>query len=110
MSFPGWHQEVDENGFDIDVKPFPPKYKSGIAALLSIFASYLALLSMLWQHVASITFVTNVESMTYQIVKGHVGALGLMLGWLAAGAMILGSAGIVAMIVAINLLDKLTDE
>ncbi|KAL9020721.1 MAG: hypothetical protein Q9185_002037 [Variospora sp. 1 TL-2023] len=79
MTFPGWHEDSDDGGSAMDVKPFPSSSLSSTAALLSILASFLALLSMLWQHVASVTFVTDVENMTYRLVQGHVGAVGLAL-------------------------------
>ncbi|KAI4193100.1 MAG: hypothetical protein LQ348_002971 [Seirophora lacunosa] len=110
MTFPGWHEEIDDDGSERDVKPFPSRQLSYAATLLSIFASTLALLSMLWQHVASVTFVTNVENMTYLLAKGQVGAVGLSLGWLAVGAMVLGSTGLLVMILSIRLLDRLTDD
>lgn len=110
MTFPGWHEEIDDSGSERDVKPFPSRRLTAVAALLSTFGSILALLSMLWQHVASVTFVTNVENMTYWLVKGHVGAVGLVLGWLAVGAMILGSVGLVVTDLSITLLDRLTDD
>lgn len=110
MTFPGWHEEVGDSGSVMDVNPFPSRSLSSTAALLSILASFLALLSMLWQHVASVTFVTDVENMTYRLVQGHVGAVGLALGWLAVGGMLLGSTGLLAMILSLSLLDALTDD
>lgn len=109
-TFPGWQEEIDDDGSIVDVKPFPHRGLLAVAALLSVLASILALLSMLWQHTASVTFVTNVENMNYRLVKGHVGAVGLALGWLAVGAMLLGSAGLVVIISAIRVLDKSTSE
>lgn len=110
MTFPGWHEDTDDAGSEVDVKPFPSRTLSTIATLLSTFASALALLSMLWQHVASVTFVTNAENMTYRLVKGRVGVVGLALGWLAVFTMIAGSIGLVVMILSVRLLDRLTDE
>lgn len=109
MTFPGWHEEIDDDGSERDVKPFPSRHWSYTATILSTLASILALLSMLWQHVASVTFVTNVENMTYLLAKGQVGAVGLSLGWLAVGAMVLGSTGLLVMILSIRMLDRLTD-
>lgn len=110
MTFPGWHEEIDDSGSARDIKPFPSRSVTSTASLLSILASFLALLSMLWQHVASVTFVTDVENMTYRLVQGHVGVVGLALGWLAVGIMLLGSTGLLVMIFSLNLLDALTDD
>lgn len=110
MTFPGWHEDVNDYGSEIEVKPFPSRDLSQLATALSILASAIALLSMLWQHVASISWVTAVDNSTYGVVEGHVGVVGLVLGWIAVAAMMLGSTGILVMILSIRLLDKLTDD
>ena len=57
-------------------------------------ASALALLSMVWQHVASVAFITAVQNITYGGVRGNVGVAGLVLGWFAVATTICISAAI----------------
>ena len=64
------------------------------ATAVCSFASALALLSMVWQHVASIAFITAVQNMTYGGVRGNVGVAGLVLGWFAVATTICISAGL----------------
>lgn len=109
-TFPGWHEEVDENGSAMDVKTFPSRTVTLLATVLSTFASALVLLSVFWQHVASVAFVTTVQNMTYGTVKGHVGAESLVLGWIAVATMMLASCCLGVMRLSISLLDRLVDD
>ena len=51
--------------------------------LLSIFTLVLSLISMLWQHVASVAFGTAVEDAAYDTVEGKIGTAALVIGWFA---------------------------
>ena len=110
MTFPGWHEEVDEDGSKRDVKPWPSHAVLTAAVTLSIFASVLALVSMLWQHIASVTFVTSMEDATYGTVKGEVGLVGLVLGWIAMAVMAIGASGLFVEHLFFSLLERLVDD
>ena len=49
LNFPVCHEELDEDGSNREVKPFPSRPVSLIALAASTLASILALLSMTWQ-------------------------------------------------------------
>lgn len=93
-NLPGWRAEIDENDEVALVKGLPSMSLIIYATVVSFFASALALLSMVWQHVASSAFITAVQNMTYGGVRGNVGVAGLVLGWLAVATTICISAGI----------------
>ena len=110
LTFPNWHEEIDDKGSERDVKPFPNREATKLAIALLITASWLAVLSMLWEHVASVAAVTTIENMAYGTVKGKIGAAGLILGWLAVAMIMIGTFGLVVMAASIHNLDILTDD
>ncbi|KAL8649551.1 MAG: hypothetical protein Q9226_005527 [Calogaya cf. arnoldii] len=109
-TIPGWHVEKDEDGGEMDVKPFPSMTVLFFATMISTFASALALLSIVWQHVASIAFITAMQNMTYGGVRGNVGVVGLVLGWTAVATMMFVSVGIGVIYQATKFLNRLTDD
>lgn len=84
-TFPGWHEEVNDNGSEYEVKPFPSQISLSIC-LLAVSASFgFGLISILWQHINSSATATMTEILTYGAVSGHVGAVAMALGWLSIG-------------------------
>lgn len=109
-TFPGWHEETDENGSERDVKPFPSRPLSRIALAALTLASLLALVSMMWQHTASVAAATTAQDMAYGEVKTHVGAIAMALGWIGLAFLAIPAIGLLVMILSITLLDRLTDD
>lgn len=109
-SMPGWHEELDEDGESRDGKPFPRRNFLHATATLSTFAWILGLLSMLWQHLASIVLVTAVEDTAYGTVKGNVSVAPLVLGWAAVVMTAVGTAGIHTLFLSIRSLDNLPPD
>src|SRR4051794_22951993 len=69
-TFPGWHEERDERtGSDVDVKPFPSRPVSQVALALIFIASIFVLVSVLWQHTASVAAATIVQDLGNGSVK-----------------------------------------
>ena len=110
FTFPGWHEEQDDNGSDREVKPFPSRPVSQIALATSTLASLLALVSMIWQHTASVAAATTAQDLGYGTVRSEVGATSLALGWVGFALMVLTAIGLLVMILSIRFLDQLTDE
>ena len=110
FTFPGWHEEHDDNGSDREVKPFPSRPVSQIALATSTLASLLALVSMIWQHTASVAAATTAQDLGYGTVRSEVGATSLALGWVGFALMVLPAIGLLVMILSIRLLDQLTDD
>lgn len=73
-------------------------------------AALLGLVALLWQHAASSATASAVQSMAYGTVRGQVGTVAAVLGWLAIGCLFLAALGIIVMILSIVFLDKLTGD
>ena len=80
-TFPTWHEEEDEYGEVIDVKPFPPNTIVNTALMTMLFSVLLIFVSILWQHTAAVTAAVAGQNMAYGSVKYEVGAIAVALGW-----------------------------
>lgn len=109
-TFPGWHEEIDDTGSEREVKPFPSRPVSLIALAASTLASLLTLVSMMWQHTASVAAATTAQNLGYGTVRSEVGATALALGWVGFALMALPAVGLLVMVLSIQILDQLTDE
>jgi len=109
-TFPGWHEERDEHGSDVDVKPFPSRPVSQVALALIFIASIFVLVSVLWQHTASVAAATVAQDLGNGSVRSGVGTSAMVLGWFGFVLLIIVTIGLLVMIVSIAVLDKLTDS
>lgn len=110
LSFPGWQDEVGENGSDREVKRFPSRPITMIALATSTLGAMLALVSMIWQHTASVAAATTAQDLGYGSVKSAVGATALALGWAGFAFSALTAVGVLVIILSIRVLDALEDE
>ena len=113
LTFPGWHdeeEEEDEDGAIRQVKPFPSRSVSMMALASSILAALLALVSVLWQHTASVAAATTAQDLGYGTVKSGVGAKAMALGWVGFALIALVAIGLIVMILSIRILAQLTDD
>ena len=110
-TFPGWHYEHDEiTGDDVDVKPFPSRPVCQVALALIFVASVFVLVSVLWQHTASVAAATIVQDLGNGSVKSGVGTSAMVLGWFGFVLLIIVTIGLLVMILSIIVLDRLTDD
>lgn len=110
-TFPGWHEEVDEDGEGRDVKPFPSRPVSQVALALIFVASTFILVSVLWQHTASIAATQVAQDLANGSVLSGIGVTALGLGWASFGILVAVTIGLLAMILSIRVLsDALADE
>jgi hypothetical protein len=109
-TFPGWHEEVDITGSETEVKPFPSRAVSQVALALVFVASVFVLVSVLWQHTASVAASTVAQDMGNGSVKSGVGTSAMILGWFGFGLLVVVTVGLLVMILSIRLLHRLTDE
>ena len=110
-TFPGWHEEHDaRTGSDIDIKPFPSRPVSQVALALIFIASVFVLVSVLWQHTASVAAAQIAADFGNGSVKSGVGTSAMVLGWFGFALFIIVTVGLLIMILSIRLLDKLTDD
>lgn len=109
-TFPGWHEEQDAaTGSDVDVKPFPSRPVSQVALALIFIASIFVLVSVLWQHTASVAASTIAQDLGNGSIKSGVGTAAMVLGWFGFVLLIIVTIGLLVMILSIIVLDKLTD-
>ncbi|MCJ1411710.1 hypothetical protein MMC19_005802 [Ptychographa xylographoides] len=109
-TFPGWHEETDERGSERDVKPFPSRPVSQIALALIFVASVFVLVSVLWQHTASVAASTIAQDLGNGSVQSGVGTAAIVLGWIGFSLLIIVTIGLLVMILSIQLLDTLVDD
>jgi len=109
-TFPGWHEEMDETGTERDVKPFPSRPVSQIALALIFVASVFVLVSVLWQHTASVAASTIAQDLGNGSVKSGIGTTAMVLGWFGFALLIVVTIGLLVMILSISLLAQLTDD
>ncbi|KAF1811303.1 membrane fusion mating protein FIG1 [Eremomyces bilateralis CBS 781.70] len=109
-TFPGWHSERDQvTGSDIDVKPFPSRPVSQVALALIFITSIFILVSVLWQHTASVAAAVIAQDFGNGNVKSGVGTSSMVLGWFSFALLVIVTIGLLVMIISIVVLDKLTD-
>jgi hypothetical protein len=110
-TFPGWHEERDlQTGSDVDVKPFPSRPVSQVALALIFISSIFVLVSVLWQHTASVAAATIAQDLGNGSVKSGVGTSAMVLGWFGFVLLIVVTIGLLVMILSIIILDRLTDD
>jgi len=109
-SFPGWHEETDANGRPIDVKAFPKRFAAQIALALAFIASVFVLVSVLWQHTASVAGAQVSQDIGNGGVRSGVGSSAMVLGWFGFALLILVTIALVVIVLSISLLDNLTDD
>lgn len=105
-TFPGWHEETDDEGDARDVKPFPSRPVSQIALALIFVASVFVLVSVLWQHTASVAASQVAQDLGNGSIMSGVGVSAMALGWVSFGLLVAVTIGLLAMILSIRILSE----
>ncbi|KAL2802377.1 Ca2+ regulator and membrane fusion protein Fig1-domain-containing protein [Aspergillus granulosus] len=108
-TFPGWHEEVDGEGDEVEVKPFPSLPVVTIALAFYVLAELFLVVAILWQHVAVVAHSATTQAVFNGAVRGDVGAVAMGLGWGAIGANLVTTLGLTMMILSLRILRDLTD-
>jgi magnesium-transporting ATPase (P-type) len=106
-TFPGWHEETDSDGSDREVKPFPSRPVSQIALAIIFIASIFVLVSVLWQHTASVAASVIAEDFGNGAVKSGVGTSAMVMGWFSFTLLIIVTIGLLVMILSIQVLTEM---
>ncbi|EAW09496.1 Fig1 domain-containing protein [Aspergillus clavatus NRRL 1] len=109
-TFPGWHEEIDASGSEAEVKPIPSRPVSQVALALTFIASVFVLVSVLWQHTASVAATTIAQDMGNGSVKSGVGSSAMVLGWFGFVLLVIVTIGLLVMILSAKLIAQLTDD
>ncbi|KAG4423213.1 hypothetical protein IFR04_003711 [Cadophora malorum] len=105
-TFPGWHEEEDRDGSEREVKPFPSRPVSQIALAIIFIASIFVLVSVLWQHTASVAASIIAQDFGNGSVKSGVGTTAMVLGWFGFALLIIVTIGLLVMILSIRVLSE----
>ncbi|OJJ48663.1 hypothetical protein ASPZODRAFT_150851 [Penicilliopsis zonata CBS 506.65] len=109
-TFPGWHEEYNAAGEETEVRPFPSRPVSQTALALIFVASVFVLVSVLWQHTASVAASTIAQDLGNGSVKSGVGTSAMVLGWFGFACLVVVTIGLLVMILSIKLIRQLTDD
>ncbi|KAI9757037.1 MAG: 26S proteasome regulatory subunit 6B [Chaenotheca gracillima] len=109
-TFPGWHEEEDDRGSVTEKKPFPSRAVSQVALAIIFVSSIFVLVSVLWQHTASVAAATIAQDLGNGSVKSGVGTTAMILGWFGFALLIIVTIGLLVMILSMHLMERLTDE
>ncbi|KAI9820852.1 MAG: hypothetical protein M1832_003485 [Thelocarpon impressellum] len=108
-TFPGWHDEVDDHGEIEEKKPFPSRPVSQVALAIIFVSSIFVLVSVLWQHTASVAAATIAQDLGNGSVKSGVGTTAMILGWFGFALLIIVTIGLLVMILSMHAMSQLTD-
>lgn len=105
-TFPGWHEEEDESGSEREVKRFPSRPVSQVALAIIFIASIFVLVSVLWQHTASVAASIIAQDFGNGSVLSGVGTTAMVLGWFGFALLIIVTIGLLVMILSIRVLSE----
>ncbi|PNY18227.1 Uncharacterized protein TCAP_07589 [Tolypocladium capitatum] len=106
-TFPGWHEEEDSEGSEREVKPFPSRPVSQIALAIIFIASIFILVSVLWQHTASVAASVIAQDFGNGAVRSGVGTSAMVMGWFSFTLLIIVTIGLLVMILSIRVLGQM---
>lgn len=109
-TFPRWVEEMDEEGSERDVRPFPSRPVMQVTNTASAAGVLFALISSLWQHTAAVAAATTAQNFAYGFMESEVGATAMALGWAALAINVIAMVGMISQYIGILTLDTLVDE
>ncbi|KAL2163508.1 hypothetical protein VTH06DRAFT_5566 [Thermothelomyces fergusii] len=106
-TFPGWHEEESSEGSEREVKPFPSRPVSQVALAIIFIASIFVLVSVLWQHTASVAASITAQDLANGSVLSGVGSSAMVMGWFSFTLLIIVTIGLVVMILSMQVLEHI---
>lgn len=100
LTFPGWHAE-ETHGM-LQFKRVPSRALSQVCLALCFVATVFILVTVLWQHTASVAASTITQDFGNGSVKSGVGASAMVLGWFGFALLLITTIGILIMIMSIS--------
>lgn len=107
-TFPGWTEQMEED--EHVVKPLPTRAVSQAALVLTFIASVFVLVSVLWQHTASVAASAITQDLGNGSVRSGVGTSAMVLGWFGFSLLVIVTIGILFMILNASLFEKMAEE
>lgn len=108
-TFPGWHEEDDSEGSEREVKPFPSRFVSQISLAIIFVSAIFVLVSVLWQHTASVAASVITSDFGNGSVRSGIGTSAMVMGWFSFALLIVVTIGLLVMILSIKVLNQLAD-
>ncbi|KAL0637794.1 hypothetical protein Q9L58_003184 [Maublancomyces gigas] len=105
-TFPGYEEEYEGGP---ERRRLPSRAVSQIALAVIFVAAIFVLVSVLWQHTASVAAATIAENLGNGSVSTGVGVTAMVLGWFGFALLIIVTIGLLVMILSMHLVEKLTD-
>lgn len=109
LTFPGWHVEANENDEEAEVKPIPSRPVSQVTLALIFVSSVFILVSVLWQHTASVAASSIAQDLGNGRVKSGVGSSAMVLGWFGFAFFVIVTIGSLFMVLSIRLVTQLVE-
>jgi hypothetical protein len=109
-TFPGWHEEVDAAGEEVELKPFPSRAVAAFVQATHVLAALFLMVAILWQHIAVVAHSATTEAVFKGAVRGDVGAVAMGFGWGALGMNVIVVLGLIVMNLNLRLLAELTED
>ena len=107
-TFPGWHSEIDHDGEDIDVKPFPNRTVMSITVGSTTLAMLFAFVSAVWQHTSTATTSTLLRASIFGL-QSKTGPIGTTMVWINLCLLLIATLMMVIMILALRAVNNIVD-
>lgn len=108
-TFPGWHEDDGSEGSELEVKPFPSRPVSQVALAIIFIASIFVLVSVLWQHTASVAASIIAQDLANGSVLSGVGSSAMVMGWFSFTLLIIVTIGLLVMILSMDVLSRIME-
>ncbi|TQV98975.1 hypothetical protein V2A60_007334 [Cordyceps javanica] len=106
-TFPSWYEEEDSEGSDRVVRAIPSRAVSQVSLAIIFISSIFVLVSVLWQHTASVAASVIAQDFGNGVVKSGVGTAAMVLGWFSFALLIIVTIGLIVTILTISVVEQL---
>jgi hypothetical protein len=103
-------EEGSSDGVDVDVRPFPSRAVCQVALALIFVSSIFVLISVLWQHTASVGAATITEDFGNGSVHSGVGTTAMILGWFGFVLFLIVVFCLIGLLVAMSVFARALEE
>lgn len=109
-AFPNWRTKSEDDGHKVREKEFPSERLVKADLALVVIASTLALISTMWQHIATVAAATSISTALGGAISHHVGSTSMGLGWAAVGGTLISTLAVLIFFTSIRIFNKLSPE
>lgn len=106
-TFPSWYEEEDSEGSERFIHQLPSRAVSQVALAIIFISSIFILVSVLWQHTASVAAAVIAQDFGNGAVKSGVGTSAMVLGWFSFALFIIVTIGLIVTILTISVVAQM---